>query len=147
MEKIKCIPFIEENYWLVGVHGWGNGYVAVPKHHPLFGKNYSDKIKVDNISDIPFNGNFIGLMCHDREDPNNISLDLLINVHCGLTYSEKIREEFIEKAEFLDSEKPDEEYWVFGFDTCHFEDNKDNWTKEKVIEETLKLKEIIENFK
>lgn len=30
-------------------------------------------------------------------------------------------------------------WWVFGFDTSHWNDNLDNWPKEAVIEETMNL--------
>lgn len=147
--KYKCFSFIRKNDWLNGSdHGWGNGYVAISKEHPLFKKHYSDKIKVNNIEDIPFNGNYLGLMCamFKSSEENMVSLDVLINVHCGLTYSDAMIESFISKVEFIDCEKPEGEFWVFGFDTCHCDDNQDNWTKENVIAETLKLKEILENF-
>jgi hypothetical protein len=39
--------FIKENTWLHGSnHGWGNGYVLIPKGHPMHGKHYDD-IDVD----------------------------------------------------------------------------------------------------
>ena len=37
--------FIKENTWLTrGIidFGWGNGYVIIPKDHPLNGKNYDE---------------------------------------------------------------------------------------------------------
>ena len=33
--------FVIENTWLKG-YGWGNGYVVIPKGHPLHGKDYWD---------------------------------------------------------------------------------------------------------
>ncbi len=39
--KLKTI--IIENTWLPGMdHGWGNGYVLLPKDHHLHGKHYND---------------------------------------------------------------------------------------------------------
>jgi len=39
--------FVKENTWLSGVsHGWGNGYVVVPKGHKYHGVGY-DNIPVD----------------------------------------------------------------------------------------------------
>jgi hypothetical protein len=39
--------FVKGNTWLPGMaHGWGNGYVLIPKGHPLHGKHY-DEIDVD----------------------------------------------------------------------------------------------------
>lgn len=35
--------FVIENTWLTGMaHGWGNGYVAIPKGHPCFGMDYDE---------------------------------------------------------------------------------------------------------
>ena len=39
--------FVKETTWLSSVErGWGNGYVVIPKGHPLHGKGY-DEIDVD----------------------------------------------------------------------------------------------------
>lgn len=39
--------FVKENNFLIGMHhGWGNGYVVIPKGHKLHGIDY-DKINVD----------------------------------------------------------------------------------------------------
>jgi len=38
--------FVKENTWLPGLeHGWGNGYVIIPKGHKLHEKHY-DNIEV-----------------------------------------------------------------------------------------------------
>ena len=39
--------FLRQNTWLSGIceHGWGNGYVIIPKEHPAYGLDYND-IKV-----------------------------------------------------------------------------------------------------
>jgi len=151
MKKLKCIPFIIKITWLEGMeHGWGNGCVAVPEGHPLYGKKYSDTISVKNKDDIKFNGNYISFLkyCLNLEDKNLVPIDLLLDVHGGITFSGTVNEKFLEKAEFISSDKNlDGRYWVFGFDTAHFQDNEVNWPKERVIEETLKLKEMLENFK
>ncbi len=35
--------FIKENTWLpISIKGWGNGYVVIPKGHPLHGKGYDE---------------------------------------------------------------------------------------------------------
>lgn len=33
-----------------------------------------------------------------------------------------------------------DDWWILGFDTCHWNDNSLNWNKEQVIEETFNLK-------
>lgn len=77
-----------------------NGYVAVSDTHPFYGKTYHDKIKLE--SEPKFNGNYI-----DGE----YSLDMTINVHGGLTYSDN-HLAGIENGLLG-------ELWWFGFDTAH----------------------------
>jgi len=147
-EKFNCIPFIIENTWLMGMdRGWGNGYVAIPENHPLFGKDYNDKIKCD-LSKVKFNGNYVGLFCGslEKDDKSEMSIDMVIDVHCGITYSDEYDKLRMSNAEPIEKELPTGKYWVFGFDTAHFEDTSENWPKEKVIEETMKLKEQLESF-
>lgn len=148
MKTKKCVPFVVKNGWLKGMdHGWGNGYVAVPEGHPLFGKGYSEEIHVADKGSIKFNGNYIGLLCHSFKDSDSVSLDLLIDVHCGLTFSGELSNLRLSGVDFLGMDKlPTEKLWVFGFDTCHCDDNSQNWSKEEVVKETLKLKDILENF-
>jgi hypothetical protein len=39
--------FVKQNTWLkFSPHGWGNGYVVIPKGHPLHGVDYTE-IDVD----------------------------------------------------------------------------------------------------
>jgi hypothetical protein len=51
-----------------------------------------------------------------------------ISVHGGLTYSD-----------FGDGDIAPKDWWVFGFDTSHFQDCMNTWPKERVIEETKEL--------
>jgi hypothetical protein len=46
-----------------------------------------------------------------------------VSVHGGLTYSEK-----------------EGGFWVVGFDTAHYQDTSENWTKARVITETKHLR-------
>lgn len=40
---MKIETYLIENTWLPGdAHGWGNGYVGVPKGHPWYGLSYND---------------------------------------------------------------------------------------------------------
>ena len=81
----------------IGV-GYANGYVAVPPGHPLHGKHY--------------------------DEANNV-----INIHGGLTFGEPIEEikadGWRNDTECIDFDNFDEipkDYWVFGFDTMHYDD-------------------------
>lgn len=96
---------LKENTWRIHSKflesGWGNGYVSLPKGHPLFGLEY------DTI--------------HDQYD---------IQIHGGLTYS-----------------KLDEDKWVIGFDTAHYQDTLINWPESSVKRETENLKEQVTYLK
>lgn len=97
--------------------GYGNGYVLIPKDHPYYGVDY-----------------------------NNIDVD----IHGGLTYGSYFKsEDFLKWCKdreisgdiTLVNYKNFEDFWMIGFDTCHYGDNRTNWTKEDVIQETDKLLE------
>jgi hypothetical protein len=59
-----------------------------------------------------------------------------VDVHCGLTFARMANDLSWGEIEM---------HWVncyiIGFDTAHSQDNLDEWPKERVIEETLRLKE------
>ena len=109
--------FINKITWLLPImpHGWGNGYVAVHKSHPLFGIDY------------------------DGDDVHGI------DIHGGLTYSDTLTENDIQSPnEWLDEVPTLDDisnWWVFGFDTAHTGDNKNKCTQNYVIEETKSLEE------
>lgn len=109
-------------------HGTHNGYVAVPPGNKYHGRSWKDMEE--------------------------------INVHGGITFSEPatypdeingrgIRKEYVgkrnlilRKAEFVSENTViGNDWWIFGFDTAHFGDNKYNWDRQAVIEETLSLME------
>lgn len=109
-------------------HGTHNGYVAVPPENKYHGKNFND-----------------------MED---------FKVHGGITFSEpaiypnvmngrKINEKYVgkrnailEKAEFItDNTEIGDDWWIFGFDTAHWGDNKYDWDRQAVIEQTLSMME------
>jgi len=139
---MKVFSFTIKNTWLHHAeHGWGNGYVAVPPGHPLYGKHYQDKIPVKNLEQIRFNGDYLGLLSMIGKDfKDGIQLSLIVDVHAGITLSEPIST-FRNKPKRIPNN-----YWVFGFDTCHSGDGMTNWTKEAVIKETRKFKKIIKNI-
>lgn len=62
--------------------------------------------------------------------------DINVDVYCGLTRASNV-EDFAHFHLVWD-------YWIVGFDTAHFGDDETNRPKEKVIKETLKLKEQLD---
>lgn len=99
--------------------GYGNGYVLIPKEHPLHGVEYSEE---------PFN---------------------FVDVHGGLTFSKLITKDFFENLQpkikdlFI---KKDIGKWMIGFDTCHYGNSLINCSKEMVEKEIENLKKQIENY-
>ena len=97
--------------------GYANGYVAIPPEHPLHGCRYDD---------------------------------FDVDIHGGLTFSESaamvkthFNPNFLELCELNDI--PDD-YWVFGFDTMHYMDTLDYWSREMVIAEVKKLEKFFANY-
>lgn len=138
-------------------HGWGNGYVMLPKGHPLYGLTYdtpfeiskkqAEKVKTGNIGAIPL---FISLMDnagHTNNDTVKLRLDVLVDVHGGITFSRETTSKVghsWENVEFLDDYPAFEHYWVFGFDTGHAGDNLARWNRRAVIDETKRFQENLE---
>jgi hypothetical protein len=89
------------------------GYVAVDKAHPLYGKDYNDKVVVKDLKQLRFNGNYLGWFCMDATEAEAgiIGLDMFIDVHCGLTFA-GADAPGIQREIFPD-------LWWFGFDTAH----------------------------
>lgn len=139
---MKVIPFIINNTPLFtkGFEhcGEANGYVAIPPTNKYYGLPF-DSPEVESLS-----------------------------VHGGVTYAEfatnkktsasgrfLVRPELVGKRNtllvynelwFLD-EKPHEipdDWFIIGFDTCHWGDNKNNWDEDKVAQETLELAKQLE---
>lgn len=105
-------------YAIVEYNAMGHrcGYVQICSGHPLFKKGYSDKIKIPKSFDV--DKEKIGKRCpisifcmNIKMDKKNISLDLLFNVHGGLTFSDFYKE--LGKG------------WWLGFDCGHAGDAKD----------------------
>jgi hypothetical protein len=101
------------------------GYVAVKEPHPAFGKGYAEQL--DCIKQEAVDSTQLGLKspililtatCSSDEEFEKVrrSLDVLIDVHGGITYS---------------SSEPDSDYpiyiegaWWFGYDCGHYQDNE-----------------------
>lgn len=68
-----------------------------------------------------------------------------IDVHGGLTFSEQVTQKFIDAWPELDQD--DEGTWLIGFDTGHYGDTLENWSKEEVEKETERLLDQLTNEK
>lgn len=131
---MKLIAFIVPTPAMMFSHGTHNGYVAIPPEHPLHGKDMID----DAVDALDVHGGitFSDPMIVPSEDNDGIKMNP--------KYVGK-RHPLLDSAEYLTEEKniPDD-WWIFGFDTCHCNDNTWNWNRRKVISETLHLKEQLE---
>jgi hypothetical protein len=126
-----------------------NGYVAVPRKHPLYGMSYEDKVLVKDPDKIEFNGNYLSALTLALGDgpKNRVPLDLLFNVHGGLTFSNNM--------ELVKGDVFGEKLWWFGFDTAHAGDMVPEYDAlvegvyrdmDYVVEETKKLAKQLASF-
>lgn len=120
MGKYKVFGFVVPTTWrsnIPGIEfGWGNGYGAVTKDHPLYGKNYQEVEEEFEVhGGLTFSGGGI------------------------LGFHEDIREWVTEKPVNTD-------LWIFGFDTGHWGDNERRCTKNYVIGQTKSLIQQLENY-
>lgn len=109
-------------------HGTHNGYVAVPPENKYHGKSW------DEMEDFEVHGGIT------LSEPATYS-DKMNGVEIKKEYVGK-RNKLLEKAEFItDNTEIGDDWWIFGFDTTHWGDNKDDWDRQAVIEETLSMME------
>jgi hypothetical protein len=90
------------------------GYVRVGKDHPLYGKSYNSKVKTPAslLSEpIGVRGPIPMVLFMWQEDKSIVSLELLFNVHGGLTFSDS--------QVYSDPPISTEDSWWFGFDCSH----------------------------
>lgn len=87
------------------------GYIVIPEEHPLFGKSYSsrylcnrDEIETTNLGPIAVFAEAL------REDDGAASLDCILSVHGGLTFSGE--------CYWLQPRSG----WALGFDCSHCDD-------------------------
>lgn len=132
---MKLIAFIAPTPAMMFSHGTHNGYVAVPPEHPLYGKDMFD----DAIDALDVHG---GITLSDAVIMPSEDNDIKINPK----YVGK-RHPLLDRAEYLTEEKniPDD-WWILGFDTCHYGDNEMIWNRPNVVSETLHLKEQLEEL-
>lgn len=120
MEKKKLFAFLNSsvNKNTLITCGYANGYVAIPPEHKLYGKDY-------------------------------YTVDELVDVHGGLTYGKPVTDcknwKDIEPIGFESINEIPDDYFVFGFDTMHFQDGP-HLNKKWCIYETLSLMEQLEKM-
>ena len=70
-----------------------------------------------------------------------------MNVHGGITFSEKVDEDMINHPKFgADLVEEDLGSWVIGFDTRHTGDNLKRWPRKKVELEVINLIRQVEKL-
>lgn len=125
---MKINYFCIENEQITGTtyvieRGWGNGYLVLPKGHPFW------KVHYDIINESPHMG-----------------------AHGGWTFSnscdkmKKIKDKMVLDGSPFEFNEDD---WIIGFDTVHYNDSLRNWPKEEVFKHIRELAEYYskeENF-
>lgn len=119
---------------------WTNhrcGYIGVPKSHPLFGKGYSQHCDVliklrEEVKKEPIGDR--GIIPVFYWDGESASMDVLFNVHGGVTYAETGKEYPLETEEEL--------HWI-GYDCAHVGDTDDKCTLSFCEEQCIQLSEQI----
>ena len=110
--KNKLYSFVKENTWL----NWNNHIVNIKRG---WGNGY--------------------VVIPKGHPAHNINYDeIFVDVHGGLTFSNNV--DSLNKEDFPELTNEMAGCWVVGFDTSHFGDNLENWTKERVIDETNDLR-------
>lgn len=94
------------------------GYAAVPPGHPWHGKEYGDRVPCANRGELEVVSPIAAFCEALNEDDGKVSLDCLVHVHGGLTYSQTCQGDICHKAKEGD---PDNVWW-FGFDCSHSDD-------------------------
>ena len=131
MKTKRLIAKTEHDY----PSGWGNGYMAVPPEHPLWGKTYFD----DDFPDLAVHGGVTFTEPCVYGDRTATSLREIVPRMVGKRCWQ------LRNGELLDGEIPDD-WWLIGFDTSHVYDNDDNWSRERVIDEVTELQQQLEQM-
>ncbi|HNV63469.1 MAG TPA: hypothetical protein PKN54_11075 [Candidatus Cloacimonas acidaminovorans] len=97
--------------------GWRNGYVEIPKDNLFFGKSFGDEVPIKKETIM---GQSLGkrspisMLCFATDNSENLQIDMLFNVHGGITYGDK-------DLKPVDKNNS----WFIGFDCNHLGDGKD----------------------
>ena len=128
---IRPTSFLDVKFDLSGYeyeHGTHNGYVAVPPQNKYHGRS------IEDMKDFEVHGGIT------LSEPATYP-DKMNGMEIKREYVGK-RNELLEKAEFItDNTEIGDDWWIFGFDTARWGDNKYDWDRQAVIEETLSMME------
>lgn len=117
--------------------GHANGYVAIPPGHPCYRNNYT----LSPVDEIQVHGGITLSEPVCYEDETFMSKRKVKPEYIGT------RSCLLDDAEYItDNKEIPNDWWILGFDTCHYCDNPTNWTREDVIAETMQLKKQLENL-
>ena len=133
---MKSVAFIRSNDWFKSdiCHGTHNGYVAVPPTNKYHGKHYADLGDIEVHGGLTFSKPVIN-------EERSFGLKRKIN----LKYVGKRNPILDSDIEFIsDNTEIGDDWWIFGFDTFHFNDDEISCDKEYVIQETLDLQRQLE---
>lgn len=129
----KCIPMMCKTPNFSASHGQFNGYVAIPYELWDRMKKHVDTEKMDQFGMFEYD-----LMPNDIYSP-----------HGGLTFGHQY-DDFSTDEDFipmLDVRKVDtRNYFVIGFDTCHYGDDSVTWNAKAVREEVFTLYKSIQDY-
>lgn len=115
----------------LAVRNWrGNwcGYAGVAPSHPLYGKDYNDRVPVpkdfgDRMIDdsTPILSLFREAL---READGTVGIDMAIQVHGGITFADRCMPDADEATDIchVPAEGEPDHVWWFGFDCAHFQD-------------------------
>ena len=132
IEKVQVIG--DYKYVVIfGDIGHRCGYIALKPDHPLFGVKYSGEVNYPELlqeikSSTIGKKSILSVVCWDGETTN---LDLLIDVHGGLTYSGGSKKGRYPMLQF-------DEVWWLGFDCGHYGDGQDLVAMHKHFPKRLK---------
>ena len=116
-------------------HPFGHncGYVGVKKNHPLYGKSYSQhcdcliKSRDKALKEPVGKRGIVPVFCYDGE---SASMDIVFNIHGGITFAETTKTYPIETEELL--------HWI-GFDCSHLDDTPEKCDLDYCINECENL--------
>lgn len=111
--------------------GYANGYVAIPPGHPCHGKS---SLELADESGIIIHGGITyASPAVYGEEYNGMKVN---PAYIGM------KAMVLNGAEYLNGDENFilDDWWIIGFDTCHFGDSILRWTRNQVIKETLNLK-------